>query len=193
MTHPCELLTSATLSELRNADLDVSVENNAHLTPDIYFNWDDEEGAVEMSATSQPGALLNVSAQVDTAPRWFSVNVGLGTGAFAAGDVVGLIIEASTENAFATEMFVRSAVSWDEGYVDTNLQDALNLPGGRQVVTLLHTVEAEDGLSYADGYHTLVVRLPAQDFDLNLHDVRFFVLGADRGVRSTPVQLSSFG
>lgn len=191
MTHPCEMFAAETVAGLREAQFDGPVENNAPLAPNVYFNWDDDEGAVEIAAASEPGALLSAAIGVSRAPRWLSLNVALGPGAFQSGDVLGLVVEADAGTDAVLPAFIRSAAGGERA--DTDLQDRLALTGERAVLTLLHTVDATDGLARIDGYHTLVLPLPSSRLELRLRDLRLFVLGAGRGLRSTPVQLSSYG
>jgi len=191
MTHPCELATSLTVAELRGAVFDKAAENNAHMTPDVYLSWDEEEADIALETASGANMLLAVKGSVSGTPRWFSLNVGLGRGELQAGDVLGIVLELETPAALESVPFIRTA--WRKGgYADTHLVDTIAVAPGRQVVTLLHTVDADDALCN-DVFHTLVLPLPSADFDLSLQDMRLFVIAADRGLRTTPAQMSSVG
>lgn len=190
MTHPCELATALTISELRGATFDESAENNAHIAPDLYLSWDDEQAEIDLKIASDAATLLSIKGTVANTPRWFSLNIGLGNGALKPGDVLGVVVELESPTAMDSVPFIRTA--WREGgYGDTYLADRISVSEGRQVVTLLHTASAEDALCN-EAFHTLVVPLPSVDFDLTLIDMRLFVIGAERGLRSTHVQMSSF-
>ena len=191
MTHPCELFTSAHITTLRGASFEKVAENNGALAPDIYLNWDDEEGVVAAQVKSEPNTLLSLQATVTTAPRWFSLNIGLGEGALKAGDVLGLVIELETAEPLNTAPFIRTA--WRKGgFADTRPSDKISVEAGHHVVTLLHTVTSEDPVLTAL-FHTLVVPLPRADFNLSLHDLRLFVIGAERGLRTVPLDMASIG
>lgn len=177
MTHFCELFTSQAIRTLRGASFEQAVVNNKHLSPEVYFNWDDEKGDVQIKAVSQPNTLLDLKIDVNAEPRWFSVNVGLGHGHLIAGDCVGVILEAETTVPCELISFIRSAV--EDGHGDTVLTPQNLEPAGRQILSTLHMVKDEDMLTN-DGFHTLVIRLPRISHTLSLHDLRLFVVPADQ-------------
>lgn len=190
MSHPIEFFTSTVIADARMADQDIQVENNAHVFPEIYVSWDDEKGNVALKGRTDAGMLLHLDAEVMALPRWFSLNIGLGKGALTAGDVLGFVIEIESETGFSSALFCRSAT--DDGYNDTYLQDGFDVPAGRQVVTLLHTVEPGHSLEQ-NAFHTLVIPLPSQNFSLTIRDMRLFVLEAGRGFRTTSFTAASAG
>jgi len=191
MTHPCELFTADAIATLRDAQFEQTAENNTHLSPEVYLSWDEEGNTVELTTVSETNALLSLKASVTGTPKWFSLNIGLGRGSFAAGDVIGLVVETETQTPFEATPFVRTAVA-DSQHADTPALDTLAFEDGRQVITLLHTVGPDSALT-TDAFHTLVIPLPGQDFQLDICDMRLFVIDADRALRTTPETLSSFG
>lgn len=175
MTHFCELFTSQTVRTLRGTNFEQEVVNNEHLSPEVYFSWDDEKGAVAIKAVSQPSVLLDMAIGIETAPRWFSLNIGVGRGHFMVGDCLGLIIEAETEIPFDVSPFIRTAV--EDGYGDTGLASLALKPTGRQVLSSLHIVQDGDALTN-DGFQTLVLPLLKENSNWSLYDMRFFVIPA---------------
>lgn len=191
MSHSIETFTADVISTCRANQDDLLIENNAHLSPEIYVSWDDEDGRVELKAQTDANMLLALEAQVSQEPRWFSLNIGLGQGALKVGDVLGIVFETESARAFYSAPFCRSAL--EENHGDTYWQDGLDVKGeGRQISTLLHTVEPGDPL-IQEAFHTLVIPLPCQAFSLTLHDMRLFVVEAGRGFRSTSAQAASVG
>lgn len=190
MSHSLEIFTAHCVSELRQKTLGGQVVNNAHLAEGIYFSWDDDNARIALDMSSGPQELLSVKGTVEGAPQWFSLNITLGQDRLQAGDVLGLVIEAETATRLTGMPFLRSA--WpDGGYVDTLLQDHLDLAAGHHVQVLLHTVKAEEALT-GDAFLTLVLPLPAANIELSLRDIRLFVVEAKRGLRSIPQTVSDF-
>ena len=191
MTHPSEIFVAETVAELRKADFDMQVENNTPFATNLYFSWDEEFGQVGITAQSGSDNLLDADISCSGEPQWFSLNIPLGDAEFSAGDVLGVIFDLDCPDAQDLPLFVRSARG--EGYMDTYLQDMLSVKEGRNICTLLHMISPADGLAQEAGFHTLVLPLPSRNLKLTLKDARVFVLGAERGVQSAPMQLSSFG
>lgn len=188
MPHLSPLFLSDILAVLRDATLSGPVESDAHVLPDIYFNWDTEQGDVQLEITSEPGMLMNIQAKVAKPPRWFSLNLSLGSDQFTVGDVIGLVAELESSPDLSLTSFIRSS---DKGeWADTELEERLPGTTLRAVQTVLHTVEPGDGLPWNNGYHTLILRLPPQDFRIQLWDMRFFVLPQNRGLRDRPATLA---
>ena len=79
----------------------------------------------------------------------------------------------------------------DAALADTALADGLGGSDTRAVRTALHAFGAGDAAMGAPGYHTLVLRLPREDFHLRLHDLRIVVLPAARGLRLAPGTLAA--
>lgn len=191
MTHSCVLSSAEMIAALRNETVSGKVESDVHIVPGLYFNWDTEHGDVAIEASSEPGTLLHIRARLRSTPQWFTLNLSLGAGGFAPGDVLGLVWEMSGNGAFDLSPFIRSS---DAGSLaDTDLEDALHVTAAPAVGVTLHTVRPEDGLSWTKDYHTLVLRLPMQDFELKLTDLRFFVIPASRGLHTQPATLANPG
>ncbi len=191
MTHFSELFTANSLSILRNLKLAQSVENEVHVAPDIYFSWDSSQGTVEIALKSYPGHLADLWAKVTGMPSWLSFNLSLGNCAFKSGDVLGLIVELEGCEGHTFPIIVRS--TQDGELSDTTLQDSLKGSEDRAVRTLLHTIAPHEALTGPKRYHTLIIPLPCRDFELDIRDVRLFIIPAARGLRSHPETVSSVG
>jgi hypothetical protein len=182
MTHPCSLFAARTIATLRAEEFTRSAECNAHIVPEIYFSWKAEAGEVRVDVSSDPETALKVQARVAEPSDWFTLNFPLGGGAFEPGDVIGIVYETRGNRDLDCSALIRS--QQDDDQMDTDLEEGLICGPDRQVRTLMHTVSDADGLPYADQFHTLIIKLPQQDFDLDLFDFSLFVLPAARGVQS---------
>lgn len=191
MTHPAEALITETLSALRDASLDGAASTDTHLIPNLYVSWDSAEGEVAVTVTSEPGQLCSISAQVAKAPRWFSLNLVMGTARFAPGDVLGLVARTATNTDLHLPIFVRSG--HDGSVNDTALPGSLTVEGSGGVASIVHMLTADSPLAWGEGFHTLVIGLPAHDFELDLQDLRIFVLPASDTAELQPHTLASFG
>lgn len=176
MPHPCVEDTATTLHHLRQATITATAEDGGHISPNVYFSWDGAQAEVAIAVQSVPGQLLTAEVTLQGSPRWFALNIGLGAGAFTAGDSFGLVIDAGSTVPFECHGFVRS--SKDGETFDTTLAEEIRLApaGGRSVV--LHSIAASDPLVWAGQYHTLIIPLPKQSFRLDLRDLRLVHLDA---------------
>lgn len=179
MPHPCIENAAATLHHLRQASITATAEEGGHISPEVYFSWDKAQAEVAIALHSGPGQLVSAAVTLKGTPRWFALNIGLGAGAFAAGDRVGLVIDAGSTVAFACHALVRSSKQGET--FDTPLAQEIRLtpPGGTQVV--LHTLAASDPMVWTAGYHTLILPLPMQSCRFDLRDLRLVHLAADAG------------
>lgn len=109
-----------------------------------------------------------------------ALSVALGEGAFAPGDVLGVVAEFEGCAEDRLGGFVRTGRAG--GHADTSLRDALPGSAHRMVRTALHQVRADGAMAGAPGFHSLILDLPRGDFTLRLHDMRLFKLDAARGV-----------
>lgn len=172
MTHSVVAQTSSLLQQLRQATFTGLAEESRHVSHNVYFCWDKANGAADITVTSVEGGLLSADIAVSGAPDWFTLNIGLGFGAFRAGETLGLALSASSTAQTVLRPFVRSVVA-GEGH-DTHLTDPIRLalsPGG---ILLLHTIQPYEALAWAQEFHTLIIPLPKQSFRLDLQDMRLF-------------------
>jgi hypothetical protein len=174
MTFSSMQFAANTLATLRAAEFSRLVESDEHIVPELYFNWDTEEGEVQVDVVSTPGELIQITAQIHRIPRWFSLNISLGPDKFAPDDVIGMAVDLQADQDISLSPFIRTSESKE--LFDTDLDEPLHATTVRQVTTLLHTVASGGGLGWVSGYHTAVLRLPLHNFQLRLSDLRFFAL-----------------
>lgn len=172
MPHPCVAATTQTIQHLRQAALSMPVAQGVHVTPHVYFSWDEENGGASISLRSKPGRLLTADVRVQGAPRWLTLCLDLGPGQFAEGQVLGLVIRGASSVGFDLAPFIRSRQ--DRATQDTPLQDMARLQPKPQTVVLLHDVLSQEPLTQASDHHALILPLPRQDVTLQLHDLRLF-------------------
>lgn len=189
MTHVSELFTSNALSILRNTQLTQDIENDVHFVPDVYFSWDSDHGKTALSFKSVPGQLGTIWARVSGGPEWLSLNLSLGECTFAKGDVIGLVTELEGCDTQRFAPFIRTMR--DGEIEDTFLQEGFTGSEDRAVQTALHTLEGYDPMIGRTGFHTLVIPLPRKDFQLQLRDLRLFVIPAARGINTRAGTLGS--
>jgi len=132
---------------------------------------------VDIMASSGPGDLLSADIKVKGTPQWFTLNFGLGSGAFAKGDTLGLVLQGSASPTADLYPFVRSVEEHGERN-DTLIADAVRLEPKISQHVILHGVEAHDPLAWARKFHTLIIPLPKRDFTLKLIDMRVFSIDA---------------
>lgn len=181
MTHSCAEFTARTMAALRSESFARQAACNGHIVPEIYFSWKAEAGDLRVDVSSGPDTALRMQAKVAEPSDWFTLNFPLGGGTFEPGDVIGIVYETRADIDMDCPALIRSQQEDDR--MDTDLEESLVCGPDRQVRTLMHMVSDADGLPYADQFHTLIIKLPQQDFALDLFDFALFVLPAARGVR----------
>lgn len=184
MTNPFEL-NAARVVRMLHADHEIRHEESSlTIGPGAYFSWDAEGGDVTLQVRPELGLMFHLSASVRRAPRWLSFCLELREGSFAAGDILGLVLELEGCAGHTLPLFIRSAR--DGGVLDTYLQEPLVGTSTVSVQTLLHPIRADQAMADGPAFHTLVVPLPMRDFSLELRDLRLFVLPADRQFALSP-------
>ncbi|WP_146036467.1 hypothetical protein [Pseudotabrizicola formosa] len=176
MPHPCVENAALTLHRLRQATLATTATDCGPLCDNVYFSWDSAQAEVSVAMQSDPGQLLTAEVALNGTPRWFALNIGLGSGAFAAGDSFGLVIDAQSSVPFACQPFVRSSKEGEA--FDTILAEDITLSPASRACVVLHSLSASDPLVSTGGFHTLILPLPKQDFRFDLRDLRLFHVGA---------------
>lgn len=191
MIHPFEQTSADLIRALSVQILPQKISNNTPIAEGIFFSWDDVEGEVEFSTSREEGQLLGLNVKVLKTPRWFSLNVSLGKSAFAPGAVLGVVAEIQGDAGTELPLLVRSIVEGKP--TETALYESLMIPETRHIQAALHTIEVGGTLTGAPCHQTLVIRLPKHSFNLNIFNLRVFVVPASQGLRSIPATLSMPG
>ncbi|MEO1706020.1 MAG: hypothetical protein AAFR50_11890, partial [Pseudomonadota bacterium] len=140
----------------------------------IYMSWDTEEGDLSVT-TAYPGdALLSLTAEVRSAPQWFTLNLVLGEAELEAGDTVGLVLDSHASPASNLDIFIRS--SEGEAFEDTPLDRPAEMRARRSTGSMVHEVQPYSAMAGSGKFHTLIIPLPSHDVSLTLFDLRLFVL-----------------
>lgn len=189
MKHSCETFANGVLEALGAYQGTGALENNARIVPGLYPSWDTANGTVTLNHEAGPENLCRLEAKVAGQPEWLTLNLDLGDGSFEAGAVIGIVADVAGGSDLSLQMFIRTSA--EQGGVDTGLTERLPVSASRRVVTVLHTVGADDGVAATDRFHTLAIRLPRHDFRLEIHDMHFFILPADKGLRPHAMTLAS--
>lgn len=173
MSHSCETAANAALEALAALDASGKLGADERIVPGVHPTWDGQEGTVALSYQSGGDNLLRLDATVTGWPRWLTLNLDLGVGAFEAGDVIGLVAEVAGDRTYDLDMFIRS--DSDQGAVDTELREPLRVTPEPCIAAALHSVAASDDMSGRERFHMLGIRLPKQDFRLDVRALRVFV------------------
>ena len=175
-TNWCEQTVDAIVAALLALPSEITgVENNVPIVSNLYFSWDTELGAVNLTVRpSRSGGLVAIEAQVSGTPRWFSLNLELGPGAFEPGQTLGLVLSALSREPQDMRGFMRSMPATESGS-DTVFADAVHFGPDQVVAVVLHTVERAQAMAMTQGFHTLVLTLPPRSWELELVGVRVFV------------------
>jgi len=188
--HIVEEVSSRGFASLARSVLPETAESDVHLVDGIYLSWDEEEGDVQVSLPPSGDDLLHIKARVGGRPRWLCLNIALGENTFDPGSVFGVVAGLQGCEGETLPMFIRT--SREDETVDTHLVEKLAGSDKESVRVAMHQLMASDGLVGEPGFHTLVVELPAHDFDLIVHDMRLFVLQSGKTPGAMPATLGSF-
>lgn len=179
MTHPCVAAITQSLSQLRADEYAGPIDPDTHLSPEVYFSIDTQQGTPQITLQELEGGLLKAALNVTGTPEWLTLNIGLGTGRFEIGDTIGLVTDFRGTDAFSTRPFIRS--NRDGEAHDTALAEEMVFGGQPSISTLLHSITSEDALGYGEAFHTLVIPLPKRNLSLSLYDLRMFHIDGAQG------------
>lgn len=189
MTHPIETRIDNALSNLRALELSDALTSDTPVVSEIYLSWDTTGGSVTLDMVSTPGHLGRFTATVTGTPGWLTFNIVLGEASLRAGDVIGLVARLDNPRGIPLPAFVRTSRDGHSG--DTEMTNPLGGEGRGPVQTMLHTIEPHEFIGLGNGFHTLIFRLPTENFTLGLQDMRLFILPAAEGLRSSADTLAS--
>lgn len=178
MPHIAEVTMARNIAALRESARPGPIDPDTRLVDGIYASWDPEANlSLDVKGPAQNG--LNLQGTIRKAPRWFSLNLDLGTGTFSPGSVLGFVVRAEGALDRNKQLFVRSAL---KGTQDDTLLD--ESPGrGTQALPqiVLHNVLPDSPLTWENAFHTLILPLPTETFSLILVDLRVFVVSPETG------------
>lgn len=185
-----ETFTQEALAELRRATSSGVAQNDAPIVPGVYLSWDAEGTGLSIDYTSPDWACLSLDYSLTADPRWFSLNLALADGVLEVGDTLGLVVEGYARQSASIRPRLRTQIGTET--VDMDWNDTIDLAPSNTVSVALHTVQASDGMADREGYHTLILTLPARDTALTFRNMSLFRVPVGREIQSKATTLSSF-
>ncbi len=143
-----------------------------------------------MPLLQAPESLLKFEYEVETKPRWLTLNIELGNARLEAGAILGIVANLSGGAGSELNMFVRT--TRDDEFVDTQFDEGLLGSDVPSVRVAMHQLAQDSGSVGATGFHTLIIELPFKKFDLDLREVQIFVLPAAHGLHLSDETLGRF-
>lgn len=189
MIHPFQSAASDALSVVRNSTFSGHTSESLRLASDLHCDLSGEDGEAVVSYSSEPGSLVTLDCKVRGNMYWIGLRLELGEGTFEPGDVLGVTLQGSAIRDCTLGVILHMVQ--DGVAAPTTFADKLHLSPRESVMTALHTLSALDPACSGAGPCSLVLGLPMEDFRITLRDLHFFVLPAEQGLRSEPMQLSS--
>lgn len=177
MAHPAETTLARTLAALRQTTLSGPAEPDKRLVEGLYISWE-AEANVTLTLDSPAEQGLTLSAKMERAPGWFGLNLDLGAVAFAPGSLLGIVLDLTGRLDRGRMPFIRSGLKGSRE--DTMLDETIPEDVSSGVTVLMHDVFADSVLTHEAAFHTLVLPMPLQSFELTLADLRIFVLPPER-------------
>lgn len=160
-------------------------EHNQHIVKDLYFSWDNKSGDAQVKLSRTADELMTIEAKCSGEMRWFLLNFGLGSAAVDDKQVLSFILSGSAEKEVEMQGFIRSRSA--QGRDDTKLQDRVSFSRTKPLSILIQQFKAADPITKAKDFHTLVLRLPVQDFKFTIHKMKFALVDGEKIARkSTP-------
>lgn len=189
--HPAQAASMDRVAELRAATCSGQVSGGGGpLGGDLHCDLDAEIGTTTASFDSAPGGLLSVDVRIEGQPRWVVLRLQLGEARFQPGDVLGVALRGSYSHESYMGVYLRMVR--DGHFTDTRLAEGLKLGTRDNVLIALHTLSAADPACGAPGDCALIFGLPREEGRFQIRDLHFFVMPAEEGLRSAPIDLSSF-
>ena len=174
MSHPVEQTAEAAISALRTLEGSGPLASETDIVPGCRLSFDTERGAMEASNAAGAGGLLRLSLKVEKPGRWRSLNISLGGAALQEGDVIGVVADMAASEAAEIGLSIRAGRG--KRFRDTPFDDRIAVGPAGGVHVALHTVAAGTPLADPASWRTLMLRLPPQNLDLEIRDLRIFVV-----------------
>ena len=191
MSHPVEQTADTALAALRRLQSSGPLASEADIVPGLRLSFDTERGAIEAAHAAGPGPLLRLTLAVERPGRWLTLNLSLGGGVLAEGDVIGVVADLVASAPAEIGLSIRSGRG--KRFRDTAFTDrfAVGPDGGVQVA--LHTVVAGTPLADPASWRSLMLRLPPQSLDLEIRDMRIFVVPTGTAAGAPPAEAVAAG
>lgn len=173
LEHSLHNSIETTIANLRASLFEGPIDADKHISEGVYFSWDGTNSDIVFDLQKPDGAIFNSNAIVPAAPRWFSFNIGLGTGVFSEGDTLTIILDHSAKHMEPIEFFVRTSSEGKEH--DTLLAESVSVGEDRAISTAMHWVEHNDPMCAVSGFHTLIIPMPFRDFQWQLNNIKVLV------------------
>lgn len=191
MNNPAYIASTDRIAALRGAALSGQASGGGgSLGGSLFCDLDPECGQTSISFASPAGSFASLDIQIEGKPRWVVLRLELGTAGFKPGDVLGVALQGAASRSCEIGAYLR--LVRDGVIEDTSFGERLNLGPRQAVRTVLRTLSAVDPACGQESTCALVLGLPLEDIRIDIADLHFFVLDAEEGLRSTPVDLSSF-
>ena len=175
-----ETFSIVNLGALRAEVSSGAAENNEEIVPGVYLSWDEDETQIDIIYDSPDWASLSLDYTVQGTPRWLSLNLALGEGQFEPGDVIGLVLEGYAAGKLIIPVRLRSSIEGET--FDTVCDDTIAIYPNNGVSTVLMTIEYGNSVAGREGYHTLMLGLPAGRAAMTLRNMRVFRMPGSRGL-----------
>ena len=191
MIHAAQATSMERIAALRDAVcFGIVPGGGSHLHGELFCDLDGEIGNTSAGFNSALGSVLEFDVQIEGQPRWVVLRLELGEGQFHPGDVLGLVVRGSASLDRTCQIYLRMVR--DGGFTDTRFADSLRLAQNSGDQTVMHTLSASDPACGAPGSCAIILGLPTESFRIQLADLHFFVMPAEEGLRSMPIDMSSF-
>lgn len=173
MSTPLEKLIAKKIGTLRKTDLPNTAQSGEPLIPGIYFSWDTKDCDITFTLSRpRPNMLMRIDGSVKGTPRWLTLNLVLDEAEISADTVLGVVASMSGTGAKTLPLFIRSVR--DGETEDTIFDEELVLNKGKRVSVALNRLSDSSFAAGGKAFHTLVINLPTQDFELALEDLSVF-------------------
>lgn len=149
------------------------VTNNTPFVEGLYLSWDPQAGPNTLDAAPKSGSLCEIKTQITTTPSWTTLNITLGTSTLRAGDSLGVVLDLRASQPATITGFLRTAAQGMER--DTELGGQINIGPQSGVQMIQHRFDSYEEAVQGEGYHTLILRLPAINLSLDLRDLRILL------------------
>lgn len=177
MSHPVESTAEALIARLRQQSGEIPMPGNGQVfLPGLWGGFDTAEGELSGHLRAGEGALLRLSFSVQRPPRWCAVALALGDAGLAEGSVIGLVADLRADRPAHLDLVLRSVeegrnrdIRFDDGF-------ELSPEGGAQAALL--AVPPGSTLTRPGQPLQLLLELPKTDIDIEIRDMRLFVLTA---------------